>query len=220
MDTDDTTAMLTALRHAVDGAAPDDRPDAVLPHIMTNARSRRRRRRLAAGGAAGAGLAASAALALVLAAPGAAPVTSVNLAAWSVRASSDGIVTVDMHRFTDTAQLQQALAADKVPALVISGISPCSAETAESQNQLINDRPRAAPTASQPIALPAAHGTDWTMVVDPALLPSGWELVISSGVYPPGQQLPTSASQGYPGPGQSGFVEIGVVRQAPYPDCH
>jgi hypothetical protein len=223
MDTDDTTrAVLSALRQAVDDAAPDDRPDAVLPQIMTSARSRRRRRRLA-GGAAGAGLAASAALALVLTAPGAGPATSVNLAAWSVHADSDGIVTVKMRSFTDTAQLQQVLAEDKIPALVLSSIRPCSAETAESQNQLVNARPDAVPTASQPIALPAAHGTDWTMVVDPALLPSGWELVISSGVFLPGhpsQDSPELPTQGYPGPGHSGFVEIGVVRQAAYPDCH
>jgi hypothetical protein len=219
MDTDDTTrAVLAAVRHAVDDAAPDGRPDAVLPQIMTSARSRRRRR--LAGGAAGAGLAASAALALVLTAPGAGPATSVNLAAWSVHAASDGVVTVDMRSFTNTAQLQKVLAQDKVPALVVSSLGLCSAETAESQNQLINTRPDAVPTASQPIALTAGHGTDWKMVVDPALLPAGWELVISSGVYPPGPDFPKQAIQGYPGPGTSGFVETGVVKQASYPDCH
>ncbi|HMG62510.1 MAG TPA: hypothetical protein VK599_06135 [Streptosporangiaceae bacterium] len=223
MDTDDTSrAVLAALRHAVDDAAPGGRPDAVLPQIMTTARSRRRRRRLA-GSAAGAGLAASAALALVLAAPGAGPATSVNLAAWSVHADSDGIVTVKMRSFTNTAQLQRVLAEDKIPALVLSSIRPCSAAIAESQNQLVNDQPDAVPTASQPIAVPAAHGTDWTMAVDPALLPSGWELVISSGVYAPGhpsQDSPIQATPGYPGPGQSGLVEIGVVKKAAYPDCH
>jgi hypothetical protein len=223
MDTDDTTrAVLAALRHAVDDAAPDDRPDAVLPQIMTSARSRRRRHRLL-GGAAGAGLAASAALALVLAAPGAGPATSVNLAAWSVHAASDGVVTVDMRSFTDTAQLQKVLAEDKIPALVLNSIRLCSAVTAASQNQLINAQPGAVPTASQPIALPGGHGTDWTMVVDPALLPSGWELVINSGVYAPGhptQDSPELPSQGYRRPGQSGFVQVGVVRQAAYPDCH
>jgi hypothetical protein len=220
MDTYDTRTVLAAVRRAVDDAAPDARPDPGLCHIMTSARSRRRRRRLAAGGTAGAGLAAGAALALTLASsPGPGPATSVRTAAWTVRADSNGTVTLDMSRFADSAQLQRVLNEDKIPALVIRSLRLCSAESGLERNQLINNRPDAVPTAARPIALPAAHGRDWTMVVDPALLPSGWELVITSGVFARGPQVAGPATPGYPGPGQDGVVMFRVVKQAPYPDC-
>ena len=145
MNTDSTTtAVLTAVRRAVDETTPARAADAGLPQVLTAARARRRRRRVAAcGGAAGAGLAVSAALTLALGAPGAGPRvnlggaaahagttgtanpagTSVSLAAWSVRADGGGSVTVTLRELTDAAQLKQALAANGVPALLHFGAS-------------------------------------------------------------------------------------------------
>jgi hypothetical protein len=74
MNTDDTatSAVLTAVRRAVDETAPAAGADAGLPQILASARNRRHRRRVTAyGGVAGAGLAVSAALTLALGAPGA-----------------------------------------------------------------------------------------------------------------------------------------------------
>ena len=75
MNTDSTTtAVLTAVRRAVDEATPAGGADAGLPQVLTAARARRRRRRVTAGGgAAGAGLAVGAALTLALGAPGTGP---------------------------------------------------------------------------------------------------------------------------------------------------
>jgi hypothetical protein len=71
MNTDShATAVLNAVRHAVDETTPAGSADAGLPQVLAAARTRRRRRRVAAwGGTAGAGLALSAALTLALGAP-------------------------------------------------------------------------------------------------------------------------------------------------------
>ena len=65
-----TTAVLTAVRRAVDEITPAEGADTGLPQVLTAARARRRRRRVTAcGGAAGAGIAVSAALSLDAGAP-------------------------------------------------------------------------------------------------------------------------------------------------------
>jgi hypothetical protein len=201
MNTDSTTtAVLTAVRHAVDGAAPAGNADAGLPGVLTAGRARRRRRRvIACGGAASAGLAASAALALMLAAPGTGPGvnpggvaaqagpagtadpggtsgTNVSLAAWSVRADGGGSVTVTLRELTDAAQLKQALAANGVPALLHFGGGTCAADGA----------PR-----REPVGIARVQAADgrltFTMTFKASLWPAGSELYIANG--PQGPQL-------------------------------
>ena len=204
MNTDSiTTAVLTAVRRAVDETTPAVGADAGLPQVLTAARARRRRRRVTAcGGAVGAGLAVSAALTLALGAPGAGlrvdpggsaaqagmtgaanPAgasdtagTSVSLAAWSVRADGDGSVTVTLRELTDAAQLKQALAANGVPALLHFGGGPCSADRA----------PQRGPIGLARIREAGGHLT-FTMTFKVSLWPAGSELYIANG--PLGPQM-------------------------------
>lgn len=197
-----TTAVLTAVRRAVDETTPARAADAGLPQVLTAARARRRRRRVAAcGGAAGAGLAASAALTLALGVPvgprvnpggtaaqagmtGAAnPAgasgtsgTNVSLAAWSVRADGNGSVTVTLRELTDAAQLKQALAANGVPALLHFGGGPCSADRA----------PQRGPIGLARIREAGGHLT-FTMTFKVSLWPAGSELYITNA--PLGPQM-------------------------------
>jgi hypothetical protein len=80
MNTDtNTTAVLTAVRRAVEETIAADGADTGLPQVLAAARTRRRRRRVTAyGSAAGAGLAFSAALTLALGTPGANPRASLG----------------------------------------------------------------------------------------------------------------------------------------------
>jgi len=203
MNTDSiTTAVLTAVRRAVDETTPVVGADAGLPEVLTAARARRRRRRVTAyGGAAGAGLAVSAALTLALGAPGAGPRvnpgtstqagmtgaanpagapgtagTSVSLAAWSVRADGDGSVTVTLRELADAAQLKQALAANGVPALLHFGGGPCSADRA----------PQRGPIGLAQIREAGGHLT-FTMTFKVSLWPAGSELYIANS--PLGPQM-------------------------------
>jgi hypothetical protein len=200
MNTDSTTAVLTAVRRAVDQTTPPGDADAGLPQVLTAARARRRRRRVTAcAGTAGAGLAVSAALTLALGAPGAGPRvnpggtgaqagmtgtanpagaagTSVGLAAWSVRDGGDGNVTVTLRELTDAAQLKQALAANGVPALLHFGGGPCSADRA----------PQRGPIGLAQIRAARGHLT-FTMTFRVSLWPAGSELYIANG--PLGPQM-------------------------------
>ena len=202
MNTDSTTtAVLTAVRHAVDQAAPAGGADAGLPQVLTAARARRRRRRVTAcGGAAGAGLAASAVLTLALAAPGTGPRvnpagtaaqagpagtanpggtsgTNVSLAAWSVRADGGGSVTVTVRELADAAQLKQALAANGVPALLHFGGGACSADRA----------PRRGPIGLARLRAADGRHLTFTMTFKASLWPAGSELYIANG--PLGPQM-------------------------------
>jgi hypothetical protein len=196
MTTDDTTtAVLTAVRHAVDEATPAGSTDAGLPRVLTAARARLRRRRMTAGGgAAGAALAAGAVLALTLGAPGtglranpggtaaeagttgtANPAgTSVSLAAWSVQANGGGSVTVTLRELADAAQLKQALAANGVPALLHFGGGPCSADRA----------PRREPIGLAQVRAAGGHLTV-TMTFKASLWPAGSELYIANSALGP-----------------------------------
>jgi hypothetical protein len=207
MNTDSiTTAVLTAVRRAVDETTPAVGADAGLPQVLTAARARRRRRRVTAcGGAAGTGLAVGAALALALGAPGAGPRvnpggtaaqagmtgtanpsgtargsgtagTSVSLAAWSVQADGGGRVTVALRELADAAQLKQALAANGVPALLHFGRGPCSADRA----------PQRAPIGLVRVRAAGGHLT-FTMTFKVSWWPAGSELYIANG--PLGPQL-------------------------------
>ena len=201
MNTDSTsTAVLTAVRRAVDETAPAGSADAGLPQVLTAARARRRRRRLTAcGGAAGAGLAVSAALTLALGVPGTGsrvnPAgtaagagatgtakssgtagTNVSLAAWSVQASGGGRVTVTLRQLAHAAQLKQALAANGVPALLHFGGGPCSADHA----------PQRGPIGIARLGEAGGHVTI-TMTFRVSLWPAGSELYITNG--PLGPQL-------------------------------
>lgn len=197
MNTDTTTAVLTAIRRAVDQTIPAEGADAGLPRVLEAARARRRRRRvMAGGGVAGAGLAVSAALTLALGAPGAGPRVNpggtaaradmtgaanpavapgttganVSLAAWSVRADGDGSVTVTLRELADAAQLRQALAANGVPALLHFGGGPCSADRA----------PQRGPIGLVQVHQAGGHLT-FTMTFKVSLWPAGSELYIANG---------------------------------------
>jgi hypothetical protein len=208
MNTDSTTtAVLTAVRHAVDEATPAGTADAGLPQVLTAARARRRRRRVTAcGSAAGDGLAVSAVLALALGAPGAGPRvnpggtaaqadttgtanpagTSVSLAAWSVRADGDGSVTVTLRELTDAARLKQALAANGVPALLHFGGGPCSADRAPQRGPIGLARIRA-----------VGGQLTFTMTFKVSLWPAGSELYIANS--PLGPQMAVIAQGHYQG---------------------
>ncbi len=211
MNTDSTTtAVLTAVRRAVDETTPARGADAGLSEILTAARARRRRRRVTAcGGAAGAGLAVSAALTLALGAPGggarlnpgrttaqagttgtANPAgtagTSVSLAAWSVQADGGGSVTVTLRELADAAQLKQALAANGVPALLHFGGGPCSADRA----------PQRGPIGPVRVRVAGGHLTV-TMTFKVSLWPAGSELYITNG--PLGPQLAVIPQRHYQG---------------------
>jgi hypothetical protein len=178
MNTDSTTAILTAVRRAVDEATPAGNADAGLPRVLTAARARRRRRRVTAG------------LTLALGVPGAGPRvnpdgaaaqagttgtanpagTSVSLAAWSVRADGDGSVTVTLRELADAARLKQALAANGVPALLHFGGGRCSADRAPQRGPIGLVRVRAA----------GGHLT-FTMTFKVSLWPAGSELYVANG---------------------------------------
>jgi hypothetical protein len=204
MNTDSTTtAVLAAVRHAVDEITPAEGADTGLPQVLTAARARRRRRRVTAcGGAAGAGIAVSAALALTLGAPGAGPRvgpgrtaaqagtagtanparasgtagTNVSLAAWSVRADGGGRVTVTLRELAHAGRLKRALAANGVPALLHFGGGPCSADRA----------PQRGPIGIARVHEAGGHLTI-TMTFMASLWPAGSELYITNG--PLGPQL-------------------------------
>jgi hypothetical protein len=162
MKTDDTTtAVLTAVRRAVDEAAPAGSADARLPQVLTAARARRRRRRMTAGGGA-----AAAAGTTVTANPAG---TNVSLAAWSVRADGGGSVTVTLRELADAAQLKQALAANGVPALLHFGGGPCSADRA----------PRRGPIGLAQLHVAGGH-LAITMTFKASLWPAGSELYIAN----------------------------------------
>jgi hypothetical protein len=199
MNTDShATAVLNAVRHAVDETTPAGSADAGLPQVLAAARTRRRRRRVTAwGGTASTGLALGAALTLTLGAPGTGSLaspggttaqattpagasgpagTSTRLTAWSVTADKDGSVTVTLRELADAPQLKQALAANGVPALLHFGAGPCSADNAPQRG---------------PIGLAQISGVGGqltiTMTFKTSLWPAGSELYIANG--PLGPQL-------------------------------
>lgn len=213
MNTDTTTAVLTAIRRAVDQTTPAGDADAGLPQVLKAAQARRRRRRvIACGGAAGAGLAVSVALTLTLGTPGAGPRVNpggtaaradmtgaanpavasgttganVSLAAWSVRADGDGSVTVTLRELADAAQLKQALAANGVPALLHFGGGPCSADHA----------PQRGPIGLAQVREAGGHLT-FTMTFKVSLWPAGSELYIAnSSLGPQMAVIPQGRYQG------------------------
>jgi hypothetical protein len=190
MKTDSTTtAVLAAVQRAVDENIPAAGTEAGLPQVLTAARARRRRRRMTtSGGVAGACLAVSAALTLTLGTPGSgagmnlrgtaaqarATGTSVNLAAWSVRADGSGSVTLTLRELADAAQLKQALAANGVPALLHFGGGECSADRAPRRGPVGIDR-----------ASEAGGQLAFTITFKVSLWPAGSELYITNSTLGP-----------------------------------
>jgi hypothetical protein len=195
-----TTAVLTAVRQAVDAAAPSGGPDAGLPRVMAAARSRRGRGRVLAGGLAGGALAAGAALTVALTGTAAGPAvaggavagpaagtgraaagpaagaagSNARLAAWSVRAAPDGSVTLTLHQLTDAAGLKQALAAHQVPALLHFGAGACSADGAALRDVPVGIYRFSPSTSGERVTLGVITATFNT-----ALWPAGSELYIA-----------------------------------------
>jgi hypothetical protein len=155
------TARSTA--HHVPGA----RMQTAVRHTVSAVRPRRRRR-----GAwlAASGLAVAVGLALGLglssAGVGKSAPTAVQdgpkLAAWTVRTSPDGIVTLTLRQFTNAPALQHVLAAHGVPAIVHAGDSICGASDGSPLPGLFKvvtqprkQRPGSIVTQIRPAAMPS-----------------------------------------------------------------
>ena len=95
--------------------------------------------------------------------------TSATLAAWSVRADAGGSVTVTLRELADAAQLEQALAANGVPALLHFGGGACSADHAPHRGPVGIDR--ASETGGQ---------LTYTITFKVSLWPAGSELYIAN----------------------------------------
>ena len=126
MSDDETTQEVLA---ALKAAVPPTRMHTSAEDITASARSRRRRRGLA--GLAVSGLAVAVVLTLGLSAHGPGPGTSgtqpggAKLAAWTVRTSPQGVVTLTLRQLANPATLQAVLAEHGVPATVRAGDFIC-----------------------------------------------------------------------------------------------
>jgi hypothetical protein len=155
---------------AVKTATPEARMHTPVQHIVSTARSRRRRRRLAR--LAASGLAAAVGLTVGLSFAGAgrtAPTAhqgGSKLAAWTVRTSPDGIVTVTLRQLANAPALQHVLAAHGVPAIVRAGDTICFQR---------NGRPL--PGLFRVIQHPP--GFPIVIHIKPAAMPRGSELLFS-----------------------------------------
>lgn len=189
--------MLAAMRSSLAGAK-DALTDVHLNRppeaIMARARGRRLRRGLPGVGAGGLALGIGLALAL----PGGSPVASggsqvapggspasravhVNLAAWSVNTSSNGLVSVTIRELKDRAGLQRTLAAAGIPAILTSGrVCNSSVDPA---------------LLSKVLAKVAVRG-ETQITINPAAMPPGTELVIGIGILRHGSQRVHAAALG------------------------
>ncbi|ETK33403.1 hypothetical protein [Microbispora sp. ATCC PTA-5024] len=178
MNDDDMLATLrsslTSTKDALTHVRMDQRPEAIM------ARARGRRLRGIAGVGTG-GLALAIGLALSLS--GGTPVTSgdhpgapsgssgaravhVNLAAWSVNTSPDGMVEVTIRELKDPAGLSKTLADAGVPVVLTSG-HVCSSPDDKLQVSDVVHK------------LPGDGGL--AITIDPEAMPAGTELVIGIG---------------------------------------
>jgi hypothetical protein len=180
---------LTSTKDALTHVHMDQPPEAIM------ARARGRRLRGVAGVGTG-GLALAIGLALSLSGgtsvasgghPGApsrsadARTVHVNLAAWSVNTSPNGLVNVTIRELKDPARLSQTLADAGVPVVLTSG--PVCAST---------DEPL--PVEQVVRKLPADDGL--VITINPEAMPAGTELVIGIGTLRIGAQEEPGAAFG------------------------
>jgi hypothetical protein len=163
--------MLTALRSSLTGVKDsfaDVRLDRPASAITARARGRRLRRGLSGAGAGALALGVGLGLAL---SPGAAGAKSVhvNLDAWSINTSSDGLVYVAVRLTSDPAMFRKVLADAGVPAIVIFG-KECSPT-----------HPQALPRMSRPVIWDWKRGDVFHgFIIDPTAIPAGVELAFSA----------------------------------------
>jgi hypothetical protein len=116
----------------------------------------------------------------------------VHLTAWNVAKQADGNVTLTIHQLADTADLQQTLRADGVPAsvLILGEANPCHVYgTAGLQNVLIGG----------PMTATAKASDSAVITIHPAGLPDG-------------DGLQFTASPGFGQPGRTGALSIRLVQ--------
>lgn len=178
---------LTGTKDALTHVHMDQRPEAIM------ARARGRRLRGVAGVGTG-GLALGIGLALSLSGgmsvasgghPGAsssspaARAVHVNLAAWSVNTSPNGLVKVTIHELKDPARLAKTLADAGVPVVLTSGHVCASSDDQLQVSQVVRKLP--------------GRG-DLVITINPKAMPAGTELVIGIGTLRIGsQQVPAAA---------------------------
>jgi len=147
------------------------------PARAFEARARTRRLRRAGPGAGAAGLALVACLAVAV--HGGSPAAKVganhrpggrsvhvNLAAWSVNTTSDGLLAVTIRELSDPALLRQALAQAGVPAVVYFG---------QFCNTTADEIP-ASPKLSQIFGPPATSPNIVAFTINPAVIPAGVQI--------------------------------------------
>jgi hypothetical protein len=170
MNDDDIMAaqIMAALRGAKDSLT-DVRMDASADSIVARAGRRRLHRGLSVAGAGA--LALGVGLGVVVSGGGGVtPVSSdksvhVNLAAWSVNTTSDGLVDVTVRELTHPAAMRQALAQAGVPAYV-SFDKFCQPKSGHGLPQI------------NAVLGHSFSGHAVLMTIDPAAMPAGSELVI------------------------------------------
>ena len=180
---------LTGTKDALTHVHMDQRPEA----IMARARGRRLRRVAGAGTgglALGIGLALSLSGGMPVASgghPGASSSSSaaravhVNLAAWSVHTSPNGLVKVTIHELKDRARLAKTLADAGVPVVLTSGHVCDSSDGKLQVDQVVRK-------------LPGRDGL--AMTINPKAMPAGTELVIGIGTLRIGSQQGPAAAFG------------------------
>jgi len=162
-----TDEMTREVLGAVRAATPDARMDTPVQHIVATARSRSRRRGLT--WLAASGLVVAVGLALSLPAVGNAPSArgGPKLAAWTVRTSPDGIVTLTLRQLANARSLQHVLARHGVPAIVHAGDSICMQRDG-----------RPLPGLSRVVG-PAQGSHPIVIRIRPSAMPRGSELLFS-----------------------------------------
>jgi hypothetical protein len=176
-----TRSSLTSVKDSLTDVHMNERPEA----IMARARGRRMRRGLPVAGAGGLALGVGLALALSggspaapggslaspsgsLAAPGGSPgawAVHVNLAAWSVNTTLNGLVDVTIRELKDPAGLGKTLADAGVPVKVTSG-RVCASDYEARLPQVVRKLPGSG---------------DVVLTINPRAMPAGTELVIGIG---------------------------------------
>jgi hypothetical protein len=160
--------IMAALRGAKDSLT-DVRLDVSTDSIVAKAGRHRLHRGLSVAGAGALALGASLGV-VVSGGGGATPVSSdksvhVNLAAWSVNTTSDGLVDVTVRELTDPAAMRHALAKAGVPAYV-SFDKFCQPKSRRDLPQI------------NAVLGHSTSGHAVLMTIDPAAMPAGSELLI------------------------------------------
>jgi hypothetical protein len=157
--------MLVAMRRSLAGAVAQVHMTRPPEAITARARARRLRRVLSGAGTAGTALGVG----LVLAFSGgqAARPVNVNLDAWSVNTTSDGLIKVTIREMEDPVLLRQTLAEAGIPAVVTFG-KFCMGQPVFPNGNI------------QKVAPFVREGPDVVFTLRPAAMPPGAELILGT----------------------------------------